>query len=347
MKLDPSKINLVKEILGDTSKNIVLLSHLNPDGDALGSSLGLYHFLQSFHYTNLSVLLPNGFPPFLAWMPESSKIILADRDMTLAVEVLRQADVIFCLDFNDPARTGPLSDHLVAAKGEKILIDHHPEPKDFCKLVFSIVEISSTAELIYEFIDAFAGTTNAMDQTIAQCLYAGIVTDTGSFSYSCNSPRTYEIVAHFMQLGIDGEKIHRMIYDANTEDRLRLLGACLSTNLKVLNDCKTAYIFLSEADLNKYNYQEGDSEGFVNYGLSIEGINLAAIFIEREDIIKISFRSEGSLNVNILARKFFNGGGHKNASGGNSNESLSKTLDRFEKIIKELSVDDFSLLTDV
>jgi bifunctional oligoribonuclease and PAP phosphatase NrnA len=341
--LELKNIQLIKEFLTDKSKTIVIVSHVNPDGDAVGSSLGFYHFLKNDKFENVTVVLPGSFPSFLAWMPAAATIVVADRNKTEAFNAIENAEIIFCLDFNDIERTALLSESFKRAKGKLILIDHHPNPKDQFDLIFSEIKASSTSELIYELIAAM-GKQDLVDLSVAQCLYAGIVTDTGSFSYACNNARTYNIIGHFMELGLDGEKIHREIYDNYSENRIRLLGFCLSTNLKILTQQQTAYIFLSKKDLEKYSYQEGDSEGVVNYALSIKGIRLAAIFIERNEQVKISFRSEGDLNVNILARKYFNGGGHKNASGGSSNKSLENTIAKFEEIVHEISKDDFNLL---
>jgi bifunctional oligoribonuclease and PAP phosphatase NrnA len=344
--LDKSLIKPVKKLLSDKSKKIVIISHVNPDGDAIGSSLALYHFLKKTGFHNTIAISPNSFPSFLEWMPGSEDIILGTKSSALSGQKIKEADLIFCLDFNDIERTEDLSNRLIKAGGIKVLIDHHPDPQPHFDHVISQISASSTAEMIYEFITGLESEKN-INKTIAECLYTGIVTDTGSFSYSCNNPRTYEIVANLMSFGIDGEKIHRLVYDTYSEHRMRLLGHCLSTNMVVLHEHSTAFIFLSAADLKKFNYQEGDTEGVVNYGLSIKGIKLAAIFIERKDNIKISFRSEGNVDVNILAREYFNGGGHKNAAGGNFKDTLENTIRYFESIIRNLSKEDFRALRGV
>lgn len=344
--MDNKLIRPVKKLLSDKSVKIVIVSHVNPDGDAIGSSLGLYHYLQNSGYKNIDIISPNGFPDFLKWMPGTDKIIIGTKSTSISTIKIKEAEVIFCLDFNDIQRTEDLSNRLQKAKGYKILIDHHPDPKPHFDHVISRVSSSSTAELIYELI-LLMENENAIDKNVAECLYAGIVTDTGSFSYSCNNFRTYEIISHLMKLGIDGESIHRQIYDTYSEDRMRLLGHCLGPNLVVLHKYNTAYIYLSAEDLKRFNYQEGDTEGVVNYGLSIEGIRLAAIFIEKKENIKISFRSEGDVNVNNLARKYFNGGGHRNAAGGNYKDTLNNTIQYFEGVVKELSSNDFNALREV
>ncbi len=341
--MDNSVLQQAKQLLADKSKKIVIVSHVNPDGDAIGSSMGMYHFLKNDKYTNISVISPGSFPEFLAWMPGTDQIIIASENQSKAQSAIVGAELIFCLDFNDIGRTDQLAEALEKAPATKILIDHHPDPLNQFELVISQVSASSTAELIYEFIMAL-NKQHLIDDNIAKCLYAGIVTDTGSFSYACNNPRTYYITAHLISLGIDGEKIQRQIYDTYSEDRMRLLGYCLSSNLKVMLECKTAFIYLSKNDLKRFNYREGDTEGVVNYALSIKGVQIAAIFIERDELVKISFRSEGDVNVNTLAREYFNGGGHKNASGGQSPETLENTIKTFEKLIEDISKDDFRLL---
>ena len=327
------------------SKSITIISHVNPDGDAIGSSLGLYHFLCQDGHENVSVVSPNSYPDFLSWMPGAEKIILASDQYELAIKAIDDADIIFCLDFNDPKRTDNLSEALIRSKGKKILIDHHLDPFNEFDLIFSQTNVSSTAELVYEVISAL-GKINLLDYDVAQCLYAGIVTDTGSFSYACNSPRTYHIVAELISLGINGENIQRNIYDTYSEDRMRLLGFCLSERLRVFQDFYTAYIFLSHEDLQRFHFREGDTEGVVNYALSIKGIKVAAMFIQRDAQIKVSFRSEGDVNVNVLARRYFNGGGHKNASGGYCEASMEQTLAYFESLLVDISAHDFRLLKD-
>jgi bifunctional oligoribonuclease and PAP phosphatase NrnA len=338
-----NNIEIVRDLLENKNQKIIIVSHVNPDGDAVGSTLGFYHFLKKDNYTDVSLILPGNFPSFLAWLPSSSEIIIADKEPETAKTNLLEANIIFCLDFNDPARAGNLADTLIASKAIRILIDHHPNPLKQFNYMFSDTNVSSTAELVYEFIVSL-NKQNILDLNIAECLYTGIITDTGSFSFACNYPSTYYITALFIEMGLDGELIHRKIYDTYSEDRMRLLGYCLSKKLVVMQDHNTAYISLSADDLSRFNYAEGDTEGVVNYALGVKGVKLAAFFTERSDQIKISFRSEGEINVNVLARKYFKGGGHKNASGGNSKDNLPVTIDKFEKVIAEVSANDFEVL---
>jgi bifunctional oligoribonuclease and PAP phosphatase NrnA len=331
--LDPTGIRKVKQLLLEKDQPITIVTHTNPDGDALGSSLGLFGFLKLSGYSNLKVITPNGYPSFLRWMPWQEEIIIADENPDSANAAILVASLVFCLDFNGLNRVNGLENILRQTSAKKILIDHHPQPTAEFDILFSYTGVSSSAELVYEFIVALGG-EKQIDKRVAECLYAGIVTDTGSFSYACNEPRTYEITARLIALGVDGEHLHRLIYDTYSADRMRLLGYCLSEKLKMLPRQQAAYISLSAADLMRFNHQVGDTEGVVNYAMSIENINLAALFIEKEDHIKISFRSAGKVDVNQLARNHFNGGGHRNAAGGKSYLNLKDTTNLFEEILK-------------
>lgn len=341
-----TEFNKIQKIISGKDNQIVIVCHVNPDGDAIGSSLGLYHFLKNDQQKNVTVISPNSFPSFLGWMPASQQIIIAKEQPEKSSKIIKSADLLFCLDFNDTNRTAGLSKDIFSSKALKVLIDHHPDPTNDFDVFLSDTSASSTAELIYEFI-ILLNKQELIDLPIAQCLYAGIITDTGSFSYACNNPRTYYITAYLLSLGLDGEEIQRLIYDTYSEDRMRLLGYCLSERLKVLVIFETAYIYLTKDDLERFNYQEGDTEGVVNYALSMDGIKLAAIFIERNNEIKISFRSKGTVNVNVLARKYFDGGGHKNASGGYRKKSMEETIAYFEGLLEDISAEDFRLLSDV
>ena len=325
-------VNIRERIL--QAINIVIVTHTNPDGDAIGSSLGFYLFLLKFNpAAKIKVIVPNDFPSFLKWMPAVNDILIYHDNEKLAQLAIDKADLCFCLDFNSLKRTEKLSSFLEVSKAYKILIDHHPQPDNNFDVRISQIESSSTSELIYDVINSLSG-VQALDKEISSCLYVGIMTDTGSFSYSCRRPETYLAVAEFIRQGIDSELIHRKIYDTYSENRMRLLGYCLSERLTVLKDFHTAYIYLTKDDLNRFNHQDGDTEGVVNYALSIEGIVLAVLFAEKEDKIRISMRSKGEFSVNDLARNLFLGGGHKNASGGDSFISMNDTLIYFESVLK-------------
>jgi phosphoesterase RecJ-like protein len=315
-------------------KKIVVTSHHNPDGDAIGSTLAMLHYLKLMGH-QVSAMVPNAFPDFLSWMPGASDILICETEKKQCEELILNAQIIFCLDYNAFQRTSSLQGALNTATGLKVMIDHHPEPKkeDF-DFLFSKVETSSTGELIYEFIKAMDGTP-LINLEVATGIFVGIMTDTGSFSYSCNHESTYRIVAELLKYGLDAGNIHRLVYDTFSESRLRLLGYCLSEKLVVLPEYATAYITLSKEDLRNFNYQVGDTEGVVNYALSIKGIVLAAFMTERDDRVRLSFRSKGDFSVNDLARKYFAGGGHKNAAGGDSYVSLDKTIQAFESLLPE------------
>ena len=323
----------LKELL-TVPKKISIITHTNPDGDAIGSSLALFAYLKLKGHT-VNVVVPNDFPEFLAWMPNATTININSRKSKDCKKVISESDIIFCLDFNALNRIEKVEEYVRDANAKKVLIDHHLQPElESFDYIFSIIKVSSTSELIYEFISAM-GDEDLVNREISECVFVGIMTDTGSFSFSCNYTRTFEITAQLISKGLDVEKVHRLVYDTYSENRMRLLGHSLSDRLVVIPELSTAYIYLTKDDLKKFNYQVGDTEGVVNYALSIKGIQLAALFTERENKIRISFRSKGNLNVNIFARTHYEGGGHKNAAGANSYISLEETLNRFEKILSD------------
>ncbi len=322
----------VKNIL-ETPKKILLTSHKGPDGDALGSSLALYHFLSKMGH-EVNVMVPNTYPDFLNWMPGQENIIIYEKEKALCDQLFQTVDVLFSLDYNAPSRIGDASEAFIKSSAVKVLIDHHIDPDlEAYNFIYSKTAITSTSEMVYELMEYLS--PKLIDKPIAECIYTGIMTDTGSFSYNCNYVRTFEIVAELYKTGMDGQRINRLIYANNTESRLRLLGFSLSQKLKVIPKYHTAYIFLTTQDLKHYNYKDGDTEGLVNYALSIEGIQFAALFSERQDKIRISFRSVGEFSVNHFAREHFDGGGHRNAAGGDSFIGMDKTLEKFERLLAE------------
>lgn len=331
----------IKELLA-SKKNIVIVPHKNPDGDAIGSTLGLYHFLLKNNH-NVHVIVPNDYPDFLKWIPGEEDIVKYDTNKTDAETLINQADVIFTLDFNAFHRTGNMAPILENSKALKIMIDHHQEPDNYATYTYSDVTMSSTCEMVYHFIDKLE-LLEQIDKVIATCLYVGIMTDTGSFRFRSTTSKTHRVIAHLIDLGADNNTIHNNVYDTNSHNRLQLLGCALS-NLKILPEYRTAYITISQNELNKHDYKKGYTEGIVNYALSLSNVIFAAIFIEdkKEGIIKISLRSKGSFSVNAFSRAHFNGGGHNNAAGGRSEVSLSKTVEKFTSIlptyIKDLNND--------
>lgn len=333
-ELETELIRRVKDLLVERDQPIVIVTHTNPDGDAIGSSLGLMDCLKKAAYGDVKVIVPNPYPSFLHWLPGNGEVIDASAHPDLAGRLIELASLIFCLDFNGLARTNGLEKFLRSADGPKVMVDHHPQPEPDFDLMLSYPGYSSTAELVFKLIEGL-GLMPFFGREAASCLYTGIITDTGSFSYSCNNPETYRIVARLIEMGVDGEQVHRLVYNTYSADRMRLLGYCLSEKLVVIQEKKTAYISLTRSDLERFNHMVGDTEGVVNHALSIENISLAALFTENEDHIKVSFRSSGPVNVNLFAREFFHGGGHRNAAGGKSFESMEETLARFEKLIEK------------
>jgi phosphoesterase RecJ-like protein len=330
--LQTSELNSIIRLL-EIPRKILITTHTNPDGDAIGSGLAMYGYLKKKGH-DVTVMIPDPDPEFLHWMPYHSSIVIFSAQQEKCLELIGNADVVFSLDFNALGRLGKAEEPVRKSKAIKILIDHHRDPVPDFDHVLSEIQTSSTCELVYDFISG-CGDAALIDQDIAACIYSGIITDTGSFSYSCNYEKTYLITADLYRKGIDGEHIHRHIYDTYSEGRLRLLGYSISEKLVVLSEYHTAYIYLSKADLDRFNYKVGDTEDIVNYGLSVAGINLAALFTERDEVVRISLRSKGNFSVNEIARKYFNGGGHVNAAGANSSLSLEETVRVFVDMLPE------------
>ncbi|MBP6099870.1 MAG: bifunctional oligoribonuclease/PAP phosphatase NrnA [Flavobacterium sp.] len=329
----------IQEIVGllSTPKKIVIIPHRSPDGDAMGSTLGLYHLLMQMKHQAV-VISPNDFPSFLDWMPGSENVLVYENDREATSKWVAAADLIFTLDFNALHRTGEMETVLSKVSVPFIMIDHHQSPDTYAKYTFSDTSYGSTCEMLYNFMVQI-GKKAFIDKTIATCLYTGILTDSGGFKFPKTTGNTHRIVAEFIELGVENTVIPTLLFDNSSYNRLQLLGRALQ-NLKVIADKKTAYITLSQKELDDFGYEKGDTEGIVNYGLSIKGIHFAAIFIEHTDekIIKISFRSQGDFDVNLFARAHFNGGGHMNAAGGKSNETLEKTIEKFIHLVAEINI---------
>ena len=318
----------------EIANNILLISHFNPDGDTIGAVSALYHYLKVKN-KKTKVLIPNEFPNFLDFVMTDVSYIIASKNNHEAKNVIEQADLIICLDFNAFHRAGDfVKDILLSFSKPKVLIDHHLEPEihNF-DLVFSKINVSSTCELLYEVISLIEEKP-FLNKEIAQGIYVGICTDTGSFSFACNNRRTYEVVAELVENGVDVEFVHQEVYNTYSENRLRLLGFCLSERLTVFHKQKAAMIYLSKEDLKRFNYQIGDCEGVVNFCLSIKGIEFGVLVTERVDRVRISLRSKFDFDVNKFARKYWNGGGHQKAAGGHSFESLDSVLEKLTEQIK-------------
>lgn len=315
-------------------KNIVIIGHKNPDGDAIGSCLGLSFFLKAKGH-HVQVIMPNDFPQFLKWLPGVNDLIIHDKAVAQSTDALADAEVIFTLDFNAFNRTGDMASYLENSEAQFVMIDHHQQPDGYAVAAYSDTSMSSTCEMVYHFMDALKG-LDLLSAEMATLLYTGIMTDTGSFRFPATTPTTHRVTAHLIEAGAKHSTIHEKIYDTNSPDRMRLLGVALK-NLKILNEFKTAYISLTQEELDSNNFRKGDTEGFVNYALSVQGVNFAVIFIEnkQESIVKISFRSKGDFSVNEFARTHFNGGGHTNAAGGRSDKGLADTITEFISILPD------------
>ncbi|MEC7850605.1 MAG: bifunctional oligoribonuclease/PAP phosphatase NrnA [Bacteroidota bacterium] len=316
-------------------QNVVITTHVNPDGDAIGSSVALLNFLIKMGH-DVSVIVPNDYPDFLKWMKNDELIINYSNSKNESQEKIKNASLIFCLDFNNLNRINELGDYISDSKAKKVLIDHHLDPIDFYDFKIHDVKASATAELVYNFLIELD--SNAVDKDISEALYTGILTDTGSFKFSM-SPKVHKIVSDLMIRGVDIGFINNKIYDSNSLDKLKLIGYALSEKLEVISNGNAAYIVLSRKDLKDHNFKKGDTEGLVNYALSISNVNMAVLIIETKERIKFSFRSIGQFSVNEFAKKYFNGGGHKNAAGGSLEDKLSVALKKFLKDISKYSKD--------
>ncbi|MDG1850412.1 MAG: bifunctional oligoribonuclease/PAP phosphatase NrnA [Flavobacteriales bacterium] len=313
--------------------NILITTHRGPDGDAMGSSLALYQVLKAQGY-EVSVVVPNSYPKFLHWLPCNKEVVEFEGNEEKAQALIDDAELIFCLDFNDLSRTDMMSESLQNSTATFVMIDHHQDPSDFANIMFSVPGISSTAQLVYEFNEQM-GWNKLLTVDIAQCIYTGLVTDTGSFRFSSVDTRTHEIAAKLIELGLEQADIHQKLFDNNKESRLKLLGYCLSEKLEVLPEYHTAVMSLSQEELDQFNFVKGDTEGFVNYALSIDGVILTAFFVQNENKVKISFRSLNDFRANLLSKKHFKGGGHINAAGGIFEGSLEEAIHKFKTLLPD------------
>jgi bifunctional oligoribonuclease and PAP phosphatase NrnA len=329
--MNEETIQTITKLL-ESPKRIVIVGHKNPDGDAIGASLGLYYFLKERGH-NTQVVMPNDFPGFLKWLPGCDNVHTYDKDTQKVRDSIEKAEIIFTLDFNALNRTGDLVELLENASADFMMIDHHPQPDDYAVVTYSDITMSSTSQMIFHFIEALNGLPEISPE-IATNLYAGIMTDTGSFRFRATTATTHQVIAKLMESGANNSEIHQNIYDTNSPDKLKLLGVALK-NMEILPEYRTAYITMSQEELDSNNFRKGDTEGFVNYALSIKGIVFAVIFIEnkQEGLTKISLRSKGNFSVNDFARDRFNGGGHINAAGGRSDKSLKLTITEFISIL--------------
>lgn len=315
-------------------KNIVIIGHRNPDGDAVGSTLALKHYLDKKGHA-ATVVMPNEYPDFLHWLPGSETVYRFDWQNKQSQKAISNSDIIFLLDFNALHRVGSdMQNTLEKYPNDFAMIDHHQQPDDVTYM-YSDTEICSTCQMVYQFIE-MNNDLALIDAAIATCLYTGVMTDTGSFRFRSTTSKTHRIIADLIDKGAENDRIHNNVYDANSYNRLLLLGKALS-NLQILPTYKTAYITLTDEEKKRFDFQKGDTEGVVNYALSLKGIIFAAIFIEdsEQNIVKISFRSKGKFSVNQFARNHFEGGGHDNAAGGKSDVSIAETVTKFSGLLEQ------------
>ncbi len=322
----------LKSLLAEKHKKIVLVTHENPDGDAIGSAIGLGEVLKMFGH-NVKIIVPNAYPDFLKWFSSEIEIVVYERKRSLATNIMAESEILICVDFNEPKRAARMRKKLLEFSKPKVLIDHHPNPSDFCDYMISEPDYSSTAELIFDAVHLL-GLEDCLNHDAAEALFTGIMTDTGSFSHNIASSNTFLVVARLMECGINTEKIHAAVYHTFSVHRMKLLGHSLD-KMKVFPEYRSAVIWLSQEELKKYNFQPGDIEGFVNYPLSVNNIVFCALFMEKKDHVKVSFRSKGNFPSNEFARKHFSGGGHHKAAGGEIKLSLEDSVEKFTQLLKE------------
>ncbi len=323
---------IIQELFNSEPKKVVITTHFKPDGDALGSSLGLYHWLVR-HGHAVHVIVPSDFPSFLDWMPGREDVLIYTESTELSDRLIQEAEIIFCLDFNALSRINAMQFAIAEANAYKYVIDHHLEPEGFQDGDFIDSHAAATAQLVYRFISEIFNDNHNINSDIATCLYTGIMTDTGSFRFSSTTAEIHRIVADLIDKGAQNWRIHEHIYNSNTENRLKFLGFCLANRLKLIPTLNTAYFAIPKEDLQAFNIQTGDTEGLVNYALSIQGVRFAALIIERPETIKLSFRSIGDFPCNEFSKAHFNGGGHRNAAGGQMQLSLNDTVLKFNEIL--------------
>lgn len=326
------ELSEIKKLIS-TKNKIIITTHYNPDGDAVGSSLALKHYLKKLGVDS-EVIVPNDFPKFLKWLPGANKIIIGEYKKRKALDLIEQAEIIFSLDYNTFKRTGILHEPLEKSKAIKILIDHHQEPDKF-KFTYSATNIPATCQMVFNFIEAY-NHVDLIDKETAQCLYSGIMTDTGGFRFRSTTSSTHQIIAKLIDKGANPEQISSNILDTNSVNRLHLLSLVLG-RIEVVKNGEVAILWLKRSELTQNGFEKGDTDGFVNFGLSIAGVKISAFFVEDlyDDFIKISFRSKGDTDVNGFSRKHFNGGGHINAAGGRNHDTLEETINTFKSILEK------------
>ena len=332
-RLNIELIKKFESLVSNSSKSIVLVPHTNPDGDAMGSVLGLWRVLLNTGH-KVKVVSPTKYPEFYHWMDGHEDVIIFSHHPKQSARALEESDLLICMDFNQLSRLGDMKSLVENYCGKKILVDHHPYPGDFTDLIISDITYSSTAELIFAVLQKtkFAP---FIDRNAATSFFTGIMTDTGSFDFNVSNPNTFEAAAQLTRMGIDQLDIHAKIYDNYSADRIQLMGFCLSNRMKVYPEYHAACMYITLEDQKSFNFKTGDNEGFVNIPLSIKGVVFSVLFTEKEKYVKASFRSKGDFAVNEVSEKYFNGGGHRNAAGGEYYASLSEAIEQFEKLLPE------------
>jgi phosphoesterase RecJ-like protein len=315
-------------------KKIVITTHHKPDGDAIGSSLGMYNYLiQQGHH--VSVITPTDYPYYFNWMPGNDEVVIYTDHLEESARLISGAEIIFCLDFNALGRINEMGELVRKSNAVKVLIDHHLEPEDFDDYRWWDINACATAQLVYTFIASQLNNKRLVNKDVATCLYTGIMTDSASFCLPNTTSDVHRITAELIDAGAVNYKIYDLVYNNSTENRLRFLGLCISQRLEVLPEFNTAIITVDKYDLAKYEIKTGETEGIVNYALSIAGVRLAAFIVERKDQVKLSLRSKGEVPANDICKKYFNGGGHYNAAGGQSTDTLEHVVNQFKLILPE------------
>ncbi len=342
MTISSHKITRLKEMLSGKPKSVLIVSHYNPDGDALGASIAWAKMLEGLGHRTMCVV-PNKYPHFLDWIPGVERIRVYSRHADEVNEAAAKADIICCLDFNNPSRLEGLTAAIEAnTHAKKMLIDHHlAPPEEYFDLTFSYTDASSTSYIVYKLIARFAG-AHTIDRDMCTALYVGMMTDTGNFSFSFLTPDLYRVIASLVEKGIDIPYINFKVYNSYSEGRVRLLGYALGPKMDVFENGQAACISLTEKELRRFHFKQGDSEGFVNYPLSIETVKMSALLLENHKFIRVSLRSRGDVDVNAFARRYFEGGGHRNAAGGKSTDSMEETIARYKRAVKEFFREEFA-----
>jgi phosphoesterase RecJ-like protein len=329
-------MDLIKQKIGQ-AKTIVITAHVSPDGDAIGSTLGLFHFLKD-KCEEVKVIVPNAFPDFLNWLKDADRILIYDKEEAEAKSYFEKADIIFCLDYNETKRTAFMKEDIDASAAFKIIIDHHIGEPDWQDLNLSTVGASSTCELVFDFLEAYQGNLSCLNEELGYCLYTGLLTDTGSFQYSATTPKVHRQAAALLETGVQADVVHNHINNSFNEERLQFFGFCIANRMKFVKEKKLAYVMLSQKDMHRYNVQTGGTEGLVNEPMKIADIDISVLFKEDDGKVKISFRSKRAIDISTFAHKYFKGGGHRNAAGGVSFKGLEETEADFLSYLNEFNI---------